>query len=322
VTAAKTWEYFPGREKIKKGHLGELIKLPLGKHGKTGRRGLFLQENGTPFANQAAFLRSIEKNDSSRLESIAKGESISLETVSGVPETAVSKADMEPQAAATEQTTPHDVGKLTVTDQPLQRLEKRLRHLHPLVKEAPPLARQVVNHCKLVEYFVFKALEASYLTHRERFMLLCVLGHLGNEGCKFLHKVISYCLNYNYQITEKYIRKMPAKPVSCPRLRQEYQELTAELGCDCKFPQRKGLLPVTDPSCSCRRTAGRRDYSPQSAGTGKAGDKQVRWGKRTAPGDKCRHPKVDQPAQTSAWHLEKHCFLQSATAGLLRRNGC
>ena len=242
-----SWEYFPGREKLSKGHLGELIKLPLGKHGKTGRRGLYLQENGVPFVDQAAFLRSIEKNDSSRLEAIAKGDIASVEAVREEPTTAVSSSGMEMQAATSEQTSLQaslrEVGEPTETDQPLQRLEKRLRHFHPLVKEAPLLARQVVNNCNLVEYLVFKAVETSYLMHRDRFMLLCVFGHIGSEGRKFLHEVISHCLNYSHQITESYIRKLPAKPVSCPRLRQEYQELTAELGCDCAFPQRKGCYP-------------------------------------------------------------------------------
>jgi hypothetical protein len=46
---------------------------------------------------------------------------------------------------------------------------------------------------------------------------------------------MSHCLNYRRDITEKFLQKAYDKPISCPRIRQEYPELTASLGCDCRL---------------------------------------------------------------------------------------
>lgn len=228
-----TWEFFPARDKVKKGRPGELIKLPLGVHGKTGCRGLFLEEEeGHPFEDQGAFLRTIKRNDASRIEALASGAKVPPKEESredGLKEKMIWSMDQ-----VSEEEEKPDMKS------PFKKQKDRLSHFHPLINEAPFLIRQVVSNCKIIEYLVFKAVETHYLTHQERFTLLCVLGHLGKEGKNYLHQVISYCMNYNEKVTERYIEKRPGKPVSCPRIRENYQELTASLGCDCSFRKSKG----------------------------------------------------------------------------------
>ncbi|MBT9136642.1 MAG: hypothetical protein DDT34_01724 [Firmicutes bacterium] len=236
-----TWEYFPAREKFKPGHLGELIKLPFGVHGKTGRRGLFLQEDGTPFLDQGSFLRSIKRCDAIRLAAIASG----MEPPAEIEMKAADRKTIDANSASPggnlgAKQSPQDKESKTSD---VQRVEDRLRHLHPLVQGAPQLVRQVITRCELVRHLVFKSLETAYLSHRERFTLLCIFGHLGAGGKEYLHTVISRCMNYDQRTTERFIAKLPPKPVSCPRIREEYKELTAGLGCDCVFPQRKGCYP-------------------------------------------------------------------------------
>ena len=50
-------------------------------------------------------------------------------------------------------------------------------------------------------------------------------------------------MNYQYNTTEKFIRKCPEKPISCVKLREQYKSITAELGCSCVFKQRKNCYP-------------------------------------------------------------------------------
>jgi len=50
-------------------------------------------------------------------------------------------------------------------------------------------------------------------------------------------------LNYQYNVTDRFIRKCPEKPVSCVKLREQYKRLTAEIGCSCTFKRRADCYP-------------------------------------------------------------------------------
>ena len=50
-------------------------------------------------------------------------------------------------------------------------------------------------------------------------------------------------MNYQYTVTEKFIQKLPAKPISCIKLREQYKQLTAEIGCNCRFKKIKNCYP-------------------------------------------------------------------------------
>lgn len=49
------WEVFPKQEQVAEDQLGNLIKLPLGIHLKTGRRCLFIDLEGQEYSNQEGF---------------------------------------------------------------------------------------------------------------------------------------------------------------------------------------------------------------------------------------------------------------------------
>ena len=54
---------------------------------------------------------------------------------------------------------------------------------------------------------------------------------MGDEGREFVHTVMAFTLNYQYDTTEKFILKIPEKPISCAKLREQYKLITAEYGC-------------------------------------------------------------------------------------------
>jgi len=78
----------------------------------------------------------------------------------------------------------------------------------PAKKEEAPLVGSMLSGCKVINYLVDKAKETHYLNNSERVTLLYTLGLLGEEGKDFLHKVISNCINYDFDYTEKQIKKM------------------------------------------------------------------------------------------------------------------
>ena len=54
------WEIFPKQDDVSEGELGNLIKLPLGIHKKTGQRGVFVDIEGQPIAKQGEVLKRIQ----------------------------------------------------------------------------------------------------------------------------------------------------------------------------------------------------------------------------------------------------------------------
>ena len=62
------WELFPKQDAVEGGQIGNLIKLPLGIHRKTGKRGLFVDAEGRTCADQAACLAGIRRMDRDAFE--------------------------------------------------------------------------------------------------------------------------------------------------------------------------------------------------------------------------------------------------------------
>lgn len=106
-----------------------------------------------------------------------------------------------------------------------------------------PSIREVLDKCNLIRYLCQKAVKTSYLTHFERLSVLYVFGHLGDEGKDFVHKIMSFTINYQYNVTDKFIKRMPEKPISCIKLREDYKKITAEIGCSCTFKRIKNCYP-------------------------------------------------------------------------------
>lgn len=118
-------------------------------------------------------------------------------------------------------------------------LDRNLQDFGKLCAEV----QTVLERCNLMCYLCQKARKTGYLSHFERQSVLYVFGHMGEEGKEFVHQVMSYTLNYQYQVTERFLQKLPGKPVSCVKLREQYRQITAEIGCTCNFKRTKNCYP-------------------------------------------------------------------------------
>ena len=99
---------------------------------------------------------------------------------------------------------------------------------------------KVVEGCQITKYMINKAQDTHFLSHEERLFLLRVFRAFGEVGEKYLHIVIGHCMDYRYDVTEKYIRKMTySNPVSCEKTREKFPEITQHLSCKCRFPLQK-----------------------------------------------------------------------------------
>ncbi len=196
-------EYFPNKTRLKPGKYGQAIKLPYGIHSKTGERSYFIDEDGIKVENLNLFLDSLAKNSLSTIKKV-------LAANTGYKE-----------------------------KQPGQKVDENL-DAFPDISEN---VREVLNKCNLMRYLCQKAAKTGYLTHFERLSILYVFAHLGEDGRQFIHTVMANTLNYQYNITDRFINKCPEKPISCIKLREQYKKITAEYGCSCTFKRTKNCYP-------------------------------------------------------------------------------
>ncbi len=198
-----TVEFFPNKTRVREGKPGQTIKVPFGLHPNTGERSYFVDEAGRKITNINYMMDSIAR--------------FSLKSIKQV---------------------------LAVNTGIQEKIEKREIVLDAeLQAKASEAVSEVLSGCTLVRYLCQKSASTGYLSHFERLTLLYVFGHLGEEGKDFLHKVMTCTLNYRYHVTQKFIDRMPEKPVSCLKLRDQYKKLTAEIGCSCAFRSAKNCYP-------------------------------------------------------------------------------
>lgn len=201
-------EFFPDKSRVRAGSAGQCLKLPCGIHSKTGQRSVLLDENFTVTEDVGAFLKDVATYS---LKTIRK--------ILSLHQTADKSATGEIQERPEVDTDLSAFGEL------------------------PETVHVVLQNCSLVRYLCQKARTTGYLGHLERLSVLYVFGHLGDDGKEFVHRVMQYTLNYQYNTTERFIRKIPEKPVSCIKLREQYKTITAEYGCSCTFKRMKNCYP-------------------------------------------------------------------------------
>ncbi|MFQ6818867.1 MAG: CRISPR-associated primase-polymerase type A1 [Blautia sp.] len=199
-----TMEVFPDSGRIRAGKFGQKIRLPLGVHIRTGNRSFFVDGQFRTVTDYKKYFSGAAKCSLNALQKV-----IGMY----LPETKEQKKYQEVD-----------------TD-----LEK--------FGTLPETVRIVLEKCSLMRYLCQKAVSTGYLSHFERMSVLHVFGHMGDEGREFVHTVMAFTLNYQYDTTEKFILKIPEKPISCIKLREQYKLITAEYGCSCNFKRTKNCYP-------------------------------------------------------------------------------
>lgn len=200
-------EIFPNSARIRQGKTGQKLKLPLGVHIRTGKRSFFFDEQKNITTDYNVFLSSVEKYSMTAIRKVLG--MYALET------DGIKKSDKKREA-----------------DQNLD-----------CFGEIPETVRIVLERCSLMRYLCQKSVTTGYLSHFERQSILYVFGHMGEDGKEFVNTVMEYTLNYQYNTTQKFIMKLPEKPISCTKLREQYKLITAEYGCSCNFKQTKNCYP-------------------------------------------------------------------------------
>lgn len=206
--SAITIEFFPWKSRRKTKEPGQAIKLPYGMHLIGKKRSYFCDDQMMPVQNLQQWFGAIVKSDSTAVKRI-----ISMNLSIQDAQKNLGNGQIKPAA--------------------FQELD------YQRLGVVPESVRLVLRGCSLMSYLVNKAISTGYLAHGERLSVLYVFGHMGEEGREFVHTVMSFTLNYQYFMTEKFIKKLLSRPISCIKLREQYKSVTAEYGCNCMFKRTK-----------------------------------------------------------------------------------
>ncbi|GBC85706.1 hypothetical protein HRbin11_02156 [bacterium HR11] len=193
-------DVFPRQDTVEPGQLGNLIKLPLGIHRRTGRRCLFLDPDGRALPDPFRAL---------------------AETPRLPPEALLQAAEQ--------------LTALPPAPQPVSTEEREARELQaaltpPYSPEADPEFQTVVTCCPVLGALVQKARTEHMLTYDEQLVLVHTLGYL-THGVEVVNAVLGTCVNVYPQLLLK--SPLRGNPMSCPKIRQRIPDVTRRIPCRC-----------------------------------------------------------------------------------------
>lgn len=220
-------EIFPKQTHVKEDGLGNLIKIPLGIHKKTGRRSLFIDGNGVPYPRQMSFLKTIRKYSkealfevlASRFDGARRGE---MTETDGAP--------FDP-----------DNGK-GVHQEPGKTV-KQIGISRPVEEYDPARDSQfqlLLVRCPVIRHLVEKAQQFREINNDEANVIVHTIGHLEN-GPDAVNSILRECPTASESLFLK--SRLRGNPISCPKIRSRVPDVTSRVICNCQFDPRLLVYP-------------------------------------------------------------------------------
>lgn len=213
VPPAVRYEIFPKQSALPSDGLGNLIKVPLGLHRKTGRR-VWFRGAESNWEGQRAYLQSavlISRDQLNQCHDVYAEEELALLTT---------------VTAEVEET----------RDMTAPFLEPSL--YHPSNDSDLQL---LLSRCVTLRALMSKVDHTGQLEHDEVRVLTHTVGHLPT-GPMAVNWVLARCLQTDASLFMK--RPLRGNPMSCARIRAKIPEVTSSVPCDCQFARRGGLYPT------------------------------------------------------------------------------
>lgn len=186
-------ELFPKQAYIKSEGLGNLIKLPLGIHKRTGKRSIFVDSQGVPYPEQLSYLLSMETVSEELFKEACKtlgssGKASSVEILAEEP--------------------------------PLKEFILEEDKEFMIVKSRCPVIAKLYEKCKMG--FTLNGPEIAVITF--------TLGNLSN-GDRVVNAMLSFSGVQNKRAYLK--SRLSGYPMSCPKIRSKVPEITESSCKDC-----------------------------------------------------------------------------------------
>lgn len=215
-------EWFPKASRPGTRGLGNLIKLPLGVHRRTGRRSVLLDAQGNVVVRPWETLRNqprLARDVILRVIDTVRQTSQPVEEAS-LP----AEESQVPEAASPPSVTVPARPEWTAAD-----------------FEASAVFRRLLARCEVLAALRRKAEEERRLTHEETIVLTHTLGHLPG-GVAALNYLLGLCLNVPRSAF--LVSPLRGNPVSCPKIRARIPHVTSRCRCACTFPESPEHYPT------------------------------------------------------------------------------
>lgn len=220
-------EFFPKQGRLTGKGLGNLIKLPLGIHRRTGHRSRLLDDTGNAVSDPFALLRKVRPVSRTILHSV----------IDQLKSIAVHHAEAEESAgsAAVErlEESPHTPAPAT--------LPVRLPAWTEADFETEPPVRHLLRECAVLAELKRMVDEYRQLNHEEQIVLIHSLGHV-EGGPECVNYLLGKCVDVG---PEKFMKsRLKGNPVSCPSIRRKIPYVTRRVPCNCAFEDAKDRYPT------------------------------------------------------------------------------
>jgi len=222
-----TVEVFPKQTSVRRGGLGNLIKLPLGIHKRTGKRAVFLQPDGAPYPNQLALLDDMSKT-SRRLIYAYIQRMMSSAAPPAPPRSGQIAAP--PDESQDEEAAPPFRGAT--------REESRFEPAYDV--DSDPEFQTLMLKCPVLKSIVDKINQTGAVSKEETLVLIHSIGHL-THGPEAVNSIFQRCTNADPTLFLK--SRLKGNPISCPKIRARIPAITSAAPCNCSFDLAVNLYP-------------------------------------------------------------------------------
>ena len=218
VPGSLSLEFFPKQAKRTGKGLGNLIKLPLGIHQRTGYRSVLLDDEGRPITDPYGALRDVKRLSQDEFHSLVdrlKGSGVAVGKEKEPVEREGSAEVEEPAENALPLWPPDAPPPWTEAD---FETDRQVRHLLARCPVLAALRERVDRH--------------RQLTHDEQIVLIHTLGHL-KGGPQAVNYLLHRCVEFSPDQLMK--SRLAGNPVSCPKIRKRIGHVTRTVPCNCDF---------------------------------------------------------------------------------------
>ncbi len=216
-------EFFPKQAGRAGKGLGNLIKLPLGIHRRTGHRSTLLDDAGVAVARPLELLRGVPRLAQPAL--YAAIDRLRILTAGGPPASA-NAPDRPPTAEERPAGPPPPSPAPAWTDADFQ---------------ADPRFRHLLAHCPVLAELKQAVDAHRKLSHEEQLVLIHTLGHV-EGGPQAVNYLFAKCVDVG---PEKFLKdRLKGNPVSCPSIRKKIGHVTRRVACNCPFEYAPDRYPT------------------------------------------------------------------------------
>jgi hypothetical protein len=215
-------EFFPKQARTEAG-IGNLIKLPLGIHRRTGRRSRLLQPDGTAFPDPFEALRRHPRVAREALYGAIGALKVAgggrgpehAPTLCPPPTEPEGDEAPPPDRTAVAQVFPAPPPAWTAAD-----------------FETNPEVSHILSHCPVLDALKTKVEEHRRLSHDEQIVLAHSLGHSG-AGVLAVNYLLDACVDV--APAARLQSPLAGNPISCPKIRKRIPNVTGSVPCNCRF---------------------------------------------------------------------------------------